>query len=599
MSLAIFLRLYKIDFQSLWMDEIYTLNVTNPKFSLTELNQNIYISEAFPYLYYYLLRLVYFFFGYSALIVRLVSAISGICTVYYIYSFGKHLFIKSFGLIASFLLAINEVHIQYSQEARPYALYILFTVLAFYRLSIFIKNTNLKNALWYAFFAALMLNFNFFALLNLFSQGLILLAFIIIKPKSKKINLFKLSALSLIIALLLFVHNIPIIKVVLNYTSFWVPAPTSNSFLLLFSEFLGSSETTVFIFGTLILYFFVVLFNSDFQFDKIKNLYDNALIYTSFICFFWFIGFFSIVMVKSYIGTSVILLRYFLSLLPVLILIISMGLHSIKNSITKIGILLIISIFTIINLTVIKKYYSLPHKSQYREVSQFIIKNNTNNVPVYTSLKNMYGYYLNDETNILIKNTLEGHIREMMADSTKIAPFWYADAHVRPYALSNDYEAFLNKYFTMDTNFNGFDAWTRYYSLKNEKSQLDIKKFYPLKNTNGNDALYNFDSFTFDGSVLTTWGWAFTVNQDATESRISVVLIKDDVAHQVETQSTKRPDVTASRNNEFDLDNSGFEVKQKLTNIIKPGVYTLGIYIKNSAQQTESLIVTDKIITLP
>ena len=51
--LATILRLYHLDFQSLWMDELYTMNVSNPKLSWLEFHKQMLKREGFPHLYFY------------------------------------------------------------------------------------------------------------------------------------------------------------------------------------------------------------------------------------------------------------------------------------------------------------------------------------------------------------------------------------------------------------------------------------------------------------------------------------------------------------------------------------------------------------------
>ncbi|MFL9845200.1 glycosyltransferase family 39 protein [Flavobacterium rhizosphaerae] len=598
--LGTFLRLYHLDFQSLWMDEIYTMNISSPQYSLKELYYKLKVEEGFPFLYFYLLRIFYFLFGYSAIVARALSAMGGIASIWVLYFLVKELYNKNVGLIAAALLAFNGFEIYYSQEARPYSLQMFTAILGFYCLVKYIKRSSLKNAILFGIAAGFMLNLNFFSLLLFLSQCMLLLIVLAGLEREKKGVFFKNSFIGCSIACLMFLPNLKKLFTLSKIASFWIPTPENDNFSFIFKELLGNSDIVFFIFIGILIYCLTKIFNTSSDLSSFKIAVNTPASLSLIILTFWFACYFIAFYIKTFISTPLTLSRYYISILPVILIFFALGIQFIKNYVAKVILLFFVMGFSLLHIFIKNKYYSLPHKSQYREVSQFIEKNNITNVTVYTSLKNMYSYYLKDKmANTLIENTLEGHIKEMMSDSTKITPFWYADAHVRPYTLSPDYEAFLSKHFTLDRNFNGFDAWTRYYSLKNGKSQLDIKKFLPLKNTNGNDAIYNFDSFNFDGSVLITWGWAFIASQDAVDSRISLVLIKDNIGYYIDTQSINRSDVTASRQNKFDLDNSGFEAKQKLTNILNPGVYTLGIYIKNSTHQTESLIVTDKTVTLP
>lgn len=130
-----FLRLYHLNFQSPWLDEIHTLNEANPKLSFNEVHDALLIAEPHPPLYFFIMNVVFKIFGYSIFIARMVSAIIGIAGLYSIYLLGKELFSKKAGIFAMILLSVNYFHIYYSQDARMYGLLFLTTTLSFYYLT--------------------------------------------------------------------------------------------------------------------------------------------------------------------------------------------------------------------------------------------------------------------------------------------------------------------------------------------------------------------------------------------------------------------------------------------------------------------------------
>src|SRR5260370_28125776 len=67
-------------------------------------------------------------------------------TVPLLYALGSRLFSKQAGLAAAFLLAVQPVHIAYSQEARSYALCVFFSVAAFY---FFIRGVQEGTGKWW------------------------------------------------------------------------------------------------------------------------------------------------------------------------------------------------------------------------------------------------------------------------------------------------------------------------------------------------------------------------------------------------------------------------------------------------------------------
>ena len=56
------------------------------------------------------------------------GTVSGVLSVYYIFKLGEKMISKNMGYIAAILLTINLYHIEYSQEARSYSLFVLFVI---------------------------------------------------------------------------------------------------------------------------------------------------------------------------------------------------------------------------------------------------------------------------------------------------------------------------------------------------------------------------------------------------------------------------------------------------------------------------------------
>lgn len=592
------LRLFHLDFQSVWMDEIYTLNVSDPSLTFKQMHDEVVLREGFPYLYFILLRFFYAVFGYTEIVARLLSAVGGIAGVGAIYVFGKHIFNKQAGLIAAFLLAINDFHIAASQEARPYTLFVLFAIIAFYRLSVFIKEQSLKNAIWFGLAAGLMLNINFFALITLFAQGLVLLFVIAFSEKENRLKLFFRSVLAGAIAILLFLPNYEIFLKLMNFQSFWVPAPQADSYTLMFREFLGNSEITWIIFMIILFCYAVNVFKENEVYLNFRAMLGNPINYSFAILFFWFMGYFGLLYAKSYFGTSVVLSRYFITMVPVILLMLAMGIYFIRNRIAQSAIILVILYFSLANLIIAKEYYTKVNKSQYREVSNYIKENNTPAAPVYTSLKYWYAYFLQKGENQqqLTELPLENLVRQMMQRPDMIKPFWYADAHVRPYSLSTEAQEFIDKNFVLSDNFEGFDAWTRYYEPKTASNTvIDTGKFGKLKRQNGSQFNHNLEVFDQTGNQLKASGWSYFEGSDASATKISLVLVKDDEVIKLPVLMLQRPDVNTHFKLDYNAANSGFSTDFNL-DAFEPGQYKLGIHLANKKLDKEGLLITDKVV---
>ena len=184
----------------------------------------------------------------------------------------------------------------------------------------------------------------------------------------------------------------------------------------------------------------------------------------------------------------------------------------------------------------------------------------------------------------------------MIANPSSVKPFWYTDAHGRPFQLSENAQQFVNSNFYIDENFDGFDAWTKHFiMLKDVKKDVDISEFGTLKNFNGTSFKFNLEVFENTNDILNASGWAYFDEQDATESKIDLVLIKDGFATKIPSQKVNRPDVTSYFKSSFNLSNSGFTASFNLKDL-PSGNYRLGILIVDKKTNKSGLNLTDKII---
>jgi len=125
-TLALGLRLFQLGQNSLWIDEIASLRTIAGSF--WEVAEAAMRHNAFePPLYFWLLDIAAQLFGMSEVGVRLVSAIAGALTIPVVWLLVREMTRREdVAALCATLLALNPLHIWYSQEARPYALMVLF-----------------------------------------------------------------------------------------------------------------------------------------------------------------------------------------------------------------------------------------------------------------------------------------------------------------------------------------------------------------------------------------------------------------------------------------------------------------------------------------
>jgi uncharacterized membrane protein len=112
-------RLYQIAKRDFWYDEAFTGVAIKESFNNM---LRMIIQDVHPPLYYYSVKVFAHFFNYSVFGIRLFSALFGILSIWLVYLIAKELFGYRASIWASLITAISPFAIQYSQEARMYAL---------------------------------------------------------------------------------------------------------------------------------------------------------------------------------------------------------------------------------------------------------------------------------------------------------------------------------------------------------------------------------------------------------------------------------------------------------------------------------------------
>ena len=580
------------------MDEIYTMNITDPKLSYSQMISEINTREGFPYLYFLIIKSLHYIFGFDPLVSRTFSVLAGLAGVLMMYVFGRNLFNKNVGLIAALLTALSEYAIYSSQDGRPYTFYFFAIVLSFHTLVNLIQNPTFKNGLWYGFATALLLNTNFFSIVNLFSQAIIVLFFLFMIDSDKRMALFKYSLFGGLLSLLLFLPNYKILDKLLEFKSNWIPLPQPDSFALIFRELAGNSEMTLFVMIPIFFYFLWKTFECAEAFNY-EDLINDRKVFGFVILSIWTVVVVMVIFLKTFLDTSLLVSRYFISILPVFMLVLAAGISWINNSYVRVTVLFCLTFFMAANTLVVKQYYWTASKTQFREASNFVINNNTSNEIVYTSLKYWYDHFFT-QTNLsyelIEKPSLEAVLNEMATDTTKLSAFWYIEAHGRPFELTERAKSFLDKHFYTENNFDGLDAWARHYvKIQDVPTSIDISKFDLSKPNSGDYFNASIENFEENANQITASGWAYFPEQIAVNSKVDILLIKDSKSYRFANQKVNRPDVTSYFKSSFNIDNSGFEATFDKENL-ESGQYTVAIYLINSVTKKEGLFITDKIV---
>lgn len=127
-----FLRVYKLNEQSYWIDEGYTLNavISNIEKAYPILDSGEAYDRAI--LNTYLISGSVFAFGFNEVAVRIISVLFGILTVYLIFLISKKILNGQIAILASFMTAFSYWQIAWSRQARMYTQLQFFFFLSLY-----------------------------------------------------------------------------------------------------------------------------------------------------------------------------------------------------------------------------------------------------------------------------------------------------------------------------------------------------------------------------------------------------------------------------------------------------------------------------------
>lgn len=462
-GVSVILRFYHIDYQSVWLDEICSITEANPALKWSDLEATLLVSDPHPQLYFVLLKSFFLVFGNSTLVARILSAIIGVVGIYCFYLMSKEFASRKVGLIAALLLSVNYFHIYHSQEVRMYGLLFLFTTLSFYRFILFVRQKSIKNSIWYGVFTGLMLLTQFFGLFVLAAQIFILFVYFLKTEKNQKLQYFYKSLLAggIMIALFLPSLNIFIETTKKKYEAI---APTTiDTILQIFKDFAQDSYLIIILSMLSMALYFIYFFK-----EKLNN--DRKESQTLFILLSWIGITLLIPIVRSYLVSPMISSRYFITILPAILLLVAMGFNRVKNRMLQISLLAVFVFYSLFHLIFVTEYYNKTNKTQFREITQFVIKNNPQEDDVISNLSWYLLYFLNNDTVHIpvVQSGYEEYVVQMSKNPSLRKSFWFIGAFGNHLVLSDASQKYLNENFTITQSLNLYDSWTKQYTAKSE-----------------------------------------------------------------------------------------------------------------------------------
>ncbi|MBI1804319.1 MAG: glycosyltransferase family 39 protein [Ignavibacteriae bacterium] len=173
------LRFYRLEEQSLWNDEMFSLDVASS--ALNDIQPKLIAYYHHPPLFFYIAHFALQLFGYSAWALRSSSAFSGSLTVGLTFFVTARLFNQRAGFAAGIFCLLAPFHLAYSQEGRPYALAGFLCLSSTYLMYSFIERKTILKSISYVLSTVALLYTHHWGIFVIVAQVVVTLA--VLRPK--------------------------------------------------------------------------------------------------------------------------------------------------------------------------------------------------------------------------------------------------------------------------------------------------------------------------------------------------------------------------------------------------------------------------------
>ncbi len=316
--LGLALRLINIDKpEGLWNDEYVSWFIASTPFKLGFFSEML--KQCHMPLYYFYLKP---FSMFNDIVLRLSSVIPGILSIITMYLLGKE-YSKKIAYFATAITTVLSFLIYYSQEVRFYSLLFLMSSISLLYTIRLVKNTTKKNYIGYILSNILILTTHVLGIIYVF------FSFIYVAYKKKFISLNIVLGISIIIISVL-PMGLNIIKMLPS--SQWWGSFSYTNILFLFSDFFSPILTNninapkVFYYSSSITFITLITIPTIIA---IIGILLGAIKNKGILCMS--IGTIFIMSLLAYCGKIVFITKYSIEILPILILLMSIGFSTVKN----------------------------------------------------------------------------------------------------------------------------------------------------------------------------------------------------------------------------------------------------------------------------
>lgn len=464
---AALMRFWALDKQSLWLDELHTMNEAAPALSFKVLFTYLSCCDQHPPLYFFVEKLLFIVFGHTSLVARIPSAVIGVGSVWLMYLLGKELMGKRLGLIAAALTCVNYYNLLYSQEARNYIMAFFFSALSYLFLFRLIKTGSRANVWLYALSALAVMYSHYYGLF-LVTGEFLTAGFIWIIQKSDRKVIFRNFLIAGTIVIIGYLPWLPFLKDMAAIHSFWIGTIDHGFVKHYFFAYFGNI-------GVLKPFLILAVISfciQSIRFRSSKTSRSSALKLSFIVFFFTLLTTYGIPYLRSLLVVPMLFGRYTIVILPAIIMVIAMGFELIEFRVIR---SLLLAAFLVISLTDVlytKKFYWSIRNTQFRELTEFISSEKKYQYPIINQRTSwQHQYYLNFyhyKGPVLVgqKDALVDSILKKSSAAYDLPGFWIIGAHGNETKITDSTKAALDTAYDLVKAADFYDCWAQLYVSK-------------------------------------------------------------------------------------------------------------------------------------
>jgi mannosyltransferase len=483
LSTAFALRFYRLDHESLWLDEVQSMKQSDPFISSWQQMFQYLGWDQHPPLFYILERcfLTIVRSGNDPeFIGRILPAILGVLSVWAVYLLGKEIGNSSMGLIAAAITCVNYYNLLYSQEIRDYILVFLTSALSYVYFIRLIRSRRSRDLWLYTLFAALTAYSHYYGIFIVVSQ-FFLAAILVVVDKDRKTCL-KDFAISGVVIVLLYLPWAPQLMKMVAMKSFWNPPVPGDFFVDYFKGYFGD-DNHLLIPVILVLLSFVLIKVMISRRKAWAGFRNNPAIICFLLLFSAVLFVFVLPYIRSRVNFAMLFPRYTIVILPLLMVSIACGVMVIPFKPLRMIVAIFLVIFSFTNVVIDNKFYSSAHKMQLREATSLATRAKASKLPIFNDgIDWQLDYYIRKSG---YSGPLVGGPRKANIDSVLVkrsspynaGGFWLVDVHSRNQYLDSTMRAALDSQYVLALAVDYFDAFAELYMAKDSVIQVTAGDF--------------------------------------------------------------------------------------------------------------------------